>query len=219
MKQTLSDKYSVAWFKLAECISKGERERAIGIYRLLSHSIDNHAFAKQLEGDIYLFFGDNQVAQSKYTEAAMLYCKQQQYVQATAIYEHLLTLDTTSIEYVTKLFECAIKLNNIEKLTECSQKLIDYYLQHNNPERAQVAFMQLVEKVDMHEQLISVAIKIFMVHHKNQADEQQVQTMINYLIDRMIMANKMLMLQIFLTQLENAVTAYYQLAHAYLQEK
>jgi hypothetical protein len=37
MKQTQVDKHTIAWFKIAECVSRGEKERALGVYRLLSH--------------------------------------------------------------------------------------------------------------------------------------------------------------------------------------
>ena len=44
--------YSVAWFKLAEFVTRKEKERAFGVYRLLSHSIADRAFAAQLEACI-----------------------------------------------------------------------------------------------------------------------------------------------------------------------
>jgi hypothetical protein len=92
MKQVLSDKYNIAWFKLAECIARGEKERALGVYRLLSHSLGDIAFANQLEGDILLFFNDINAIQ-KYNQAAHLYVQDARILQAAAVYEHLIELD------------------------------------------------------------------------------------------------------------------------------
>ena len=72
MKQAVSNKYNIAWFKLADCVSRGEKERAFGVYRLLSHSLDDQALARQLEGDLLLAFQDDG-AVDKYREAVNLY--------------------------------------------------------------------------------------------------------------------------------------------------
>ena len=40
----------------SQCVARKEKERALGVYRLLSHSFDDLAFARQLEGDIFSFF-------------------------------------------------------------------------------------------------------------------------------------------------------------------
>ena len=60
-----SQKYSIAWFKLAECVGRKEKERALAVYRLLSHSIGDEALTTHLEGDILLSFDDD-VAIAKY---------------------------------------------------------------------------------------------------------------------------------------------------------
>ncbi len=92
MKQPFSDKHTIAWFKIAEYISRGEKERALGVYRLLSHSLDDAAYAKQLEGDILLSCNDQSAAITRYKDAALLYQKNNRLLQAAAIYEHLLLL-------------------------------------------------------------------------------------------------------------------------------
>ncbi len=92
MKQVEADKYNIAWFKLAECISRREKERALGVYRLLSHSFENAAVVHQLEGDIMLAFNDQERAVQKYVQAAQLYEQQGQLMQAIAVYDHIITL-------------------------------------------------------------------------------------------------------------------------------
>lgn len=93
MKQPVSDRYTIAWFRLAECVSRGERERALGVYRLLSHSIGNPAFESQLEGDLYLSFGDHGAALTRYQNAVTLYRASGRALEAAAVLEHVATLD------------------------------------------------------------------------------------------------------------------------------
>lgn len=102
MKEIPSDKYSVAWFKLAEFVGRGEKERALGLYRLLVHSFDDRAFAFQLEGDLLLSFNDAE-AQQRYMQAARLYQEDGDMLKAAAVYEHLLFLDADNIFYKKQL--------------------------------------------------------------------------------------------------------------------
>src|SRR3990172_10433854 len=75
MRQVPAEKYNIAWFKLAEFVARGEKERALGIYRLLIHSFDDKAFSYQLEGDLLSAFNDES-ARDKYLSAAQLYHKE-----------------------------------------------------------------------------------------------------------------------------------------------
>jgi len=99
MKPTSSDKYSVAWFKLAECVTRGEQERAFGVYRLLAHSFEDKAFALQLAGDLYLAFSDSASAVAKYEMAAQLYQESGRTGEAAAVYEHLYTISPAEKRY------------------------------------------------------------------------------------------------------------------------
>jgi len=87
VKLLSSGSYSIAWFKLADIVSRGEKERALSVYKLLMHSIQDEAFALQLEGDILLSFDDD-AALDRYNIAANLYKKNGDYQKAIAIYEH-----------------------------------------------------------------------------------------------------------------------------------
>jgi hypothetical protein len=89
MRQIPSDKYTIAWFKLADCVSKGEREKAFGVYRLLAHSIDDYAYALKLEGDLLFAFNDGS-AFEKYEQAAVLYQQHKRFKEAAALYEDLI---------------------------------------------------------------------------------------------------------------------------------
>jgi tetratricopeptide (TPR) repeat protein len=104
MKHLPSDKYNVAWFKLAECVARGEKEKALGVYRLLVHSLDEPAFIRQLEGDLLLAFKDY-AAVDKYVAAAELYQKSKKISEAAAVYEHIVVLAPEPEYHVAKLIE------------------------------------------------------------------------------------------------------------------
>lgn len=103
MRHLPSDKYNIAWFKLAEFVARGEKERALGMYRLLIHSFDDKALAYQLEGDLHLAFKDTVLAIGCYNQAAALYCLSEKYIEAAAIYEHIKMLNPYHHEAVSQL--------------------------------------------------------------------------------------------------------------------
>src|SRR5438552_2660485 len=87
-----TDKYTIAWFKIAECVSRGEKERALGVYRLLSHSFNDSAVARQLEADIYLSCNEVDRAIFLYRQAMEYYEKSGRTLEAAAVCEHLVFL-------------------------------------------------------------------------------------------------------------------------------
>lgn len=98
MKQFSTDTYTIAWFSLAEYVSRGEKQRTLGLFRLLSHSLGDPAYVVQLEGDILYAFRD-QDAEKKYVQAAKLYSEQGKIVYAIALYEQLIALSPTNMMY------------------------------------------------------------------------------------------------------------------------
>ena len=93
MKQEFhQDKYSIAWFKLAECVSRKEKERALAVFRLLSHSIDDPAMVAHLEADLLFTFEDD-AAISCYQKAIELYQQCERYGVAMGICNHLLYMN------------------------------------------------------------------------------------------------------------------------------
>ncbi len=124
MKQLLSEKYNVAWFKLADCIARGEKERALGVYRLLAHSFDDPALARQLHADILLSFKDER-AQEAYQEAAVLYRERDRLIEAAAVYEHLVTLDPNNVFYRVEIIELYQQLGIASKVSKYLYKLVD----------------------------------------------------------------------------------------------
>ncbi len=143
MKHVESDKYSVAWFKLADCIARGEKERALGVYRLLSHSLDDPALVCQLQADILLSFQDER-AQEKYKEAAILYRERNRLVEAAAVYEHLVTLDPHTIAYRLEMISLYQQLGIASKATQYVRNLIEYLLQRDQWKKA----IEVVDQYD-----------------------------------------------------------------------
>jgi|GEM_PF-5871095 len=123
MSQLESQKYQIAWFKLSEFVRRGEKERALGIYKLLMHTVDDAAFAKQLEGDLLLFFNDEGAIQS-YITAAQMYKKSNKLAQAVAIYEHLVAQFPHEYDLVCALVEHYLELGHPTRITLSLQRLI-----------------------------------------------------------------------------------------------
>lgn len=123
MKHFPSDKYNLAWFKLAECVSRGEKERALGVYRLLSYSISDKAYALKLEGDILFAFKDS-LATQRYQAALTAYCSQGRLREAAAISEYLITLNDNDRDLLEQLFALYKQLGNQKKIVHSALLLM-----------------------------------------------------------------------------------------------
>lgn len=105
MMRSSSEQYTIAWFTLAECVSRGERERAFGVYRLLSHSLDDRALAAQLEGDLCYAFKMPPQAVEQYQMAIRLYKQSGRLLEAASVCEHIRTIDAQNVQNSVELFE------------------------------------------------------------------------------------------------------------------
>ena len=132
MKHVPQDKYNVAWFTLAECVARGEKVRALGVYRLLAHSIEDIAFRRQLEADILLAFQDKDAAIVKYKDAAFLYQKNGKYLEAVAVYEHLRDLEPEKFDYLHTLIELYSLLRIDSKVAANLKLLFEVQLQRHD---------------------------------------------------------------------------------------
>lgn len=138
------DKYSVAWFKLAECVARGEKERAMGVYRLLSYSIEDQAFASQLAGDLLWAFDDEQAA-AEYHHAAQLYQKENRLLEAVAVYEHLITLIPKKELYLKNAADLYLQLDRKQQAISCLNNLFELLLEKNNYRKAH----DITKRLDM----------------------------------------------------------------------
>lgn len=133
MKQVSLDRYSIAWFKLAECVSRGEKERALGVYRLLAHSIDDQAFKYQLEGDLLLSFKDTHQAAEKYLLSIQQYKQTGRLFEMAALYGHLITLQPNNAEHHVQMVNIYHTLNLESKVFHYLESALDLLMQEANP--------------------------------------------------------------------------------------
>ena len=164
MKHIPSDKYNVAWFTLAECVSRGEKVRAMSLYRLLAHSIEDQAFTSQLKGDLLRAFQDKDSI-DLYQEAAELYEKDNRLLEAVAVYEHLIVLEPTKNRYLKSLIKLYKQLSISSKVVTFLERFFDYALEQHNCDDACDALYQLdniedaVEHINLHERFIRLLLR------------------------------------------------------------
>lgn len=126
-----SEKYSIAWFKLAELVSRKEKEKALGLYRLLFHALEDKALGYQLEGDLLFAFSDKQAIESYY-KAASFYEKNFKLIQAANLYENMHALAPERIEFSLKLVSLYTQLNNLQKVEKAYKSMIlSYIINHD----------------------------------------------------------------------------------------
>lgn len=130
-----SEKYTIAWFKLAEFVARKERERAFGIYRLLVHSLSDAALAAQLEGDLLLAFQDEKASES-YKKAITLYEAAGKHMQAAAVYEHCATLDPKNIFYLQELVRLYAQMDAPAQLARATVRAISLLMRNGDTDGA-----------------------------------------------------------------------------------
>ena len=130
MRVLASESYNVAWFKLADFVARGEKERALSIHRLLMHSVQDVAIAYQLEGDILLAFDDD-AALDRYHVAANLYKKAGKIKQAISVYEHV-SLFKEDENIFEALLDIYIFMEHTSGILETFSRLAKVCLKKNN---------------------------------------------------------------------------------------
>jgi|SRR4030095_2847356 tetratricopeptide (TPR) repeat protein len=125
MKQMQFNKNTIAWFKIAEYVSRGEKERALGVYRLLSYSFNDDAVARQLEADIYFSFSEYDSAIVLYRQAMDLYQKSNRVLEAVAVCEHLIVMCQHDMLLRRDAIRLYISLDNVSKIQMHICKALD----------------------------------------------------------------------------------------------
>ena len=218
MKHVPQDKYNVAWFTLAECVARGEKVRALGVYRLLAHSIEDTAFRRQLEADILLAFQDKDDAIVKYKDAAFLYQKSGKHLEAVAIYEHLRDLEPEKFDYLNSLIDLYTQLRINSKVAANLKLLFEVQLHSHDFEGAEQTLTVLDTVLDagqiaaQHEQ-ITFALMHQEYHHQDQVLRHIKASVIGFL-----QGNNNRALQKFLSTLEALNPSYAVEAYRFAQE-
>jgi hypothetical protein len=216
MRNVPSDKYSVAWFKLAECVSRGEKERALGVYRLLSHSLTDQAFARQLHGDILLSFNDTVAAIEHYRMAAHLYKNDNRILEAAAVNEHLVTLAPEQSAYRSTLVVLYTQLNMHAKALIHATILCERLITEGELEEAArivTSFEVLLlpeDGIQLREKLVYALIR------KDSISSHIITPHITTILQYFMIKNSSHDLQRFLQMLEAYNESYYMHARAYV---
>ena len=125
MVLVLSRKSTIAWFKLADLVERKEKERALTIYRLLVHSLNDFAYRAQLEGDLLAAFNDARAIES-YRRAALIYEKSDRLFSAALVYEQIALLHGSreqSSENLKRAYELYQLLGATNKAVHCIDAL------------------------------------------------------------------------------------------------
>lgn len=130
MRTFASESYTIAWFKIADFVARGEKERALNVYRLLMHSVPEPAISYQLEGDILLAFDDD-AAVDRYHVAANLYKKSGKIPQAISVYEHV-ALFKEDAKILEALLDSYLTIQNMAGFLESFSRLSKICLQQEN---------------------------------------------------------------------------------------
>ncbi len=215
MKHIAFDKCSVAWFRLAECVSRGEQERAFGVYRLLSHSLDDQALVQQLAGDLHLAFGEDQVALDKFERALNLYRDSGRVQAAVAIYEHMMTIDPAIHVHRAYLANIYEQMSADQKDRTTGHTSFEHALLAGEwDQAAQFAAQAGPAAGSMYEQLVQKQLE-------KGVSEKDVRESVCHAIDIFVAEGNDTRMQVFLTKLKKVSLAAHKQATEYLrgQEK
>lgn len=178
-----SDKYNLAWFKLAECVVRGERERALGVYRLLAHSLDDRAVALQLEGDILLAFKDISVAVERYRLAAQAYVQAEKLHHAAAIYDHILLLQPDNHTCLVDSVRVYRQLSSPARLEAAIELIVRVLISTRELQHVDL-YVQELGAHSLHVSLLHERLFVAMLQHQWQ--EQDVQQQLYKALDALL---------------------------------
>lgn len=208
---------NVAWFKLAEFIRRGEKERALSLYRLLIHSISDEPFLKKLEADIWFLFSPKK-SEVYYHEAAHAYLKADKKMEALFIFELLGERYPVSSQYYEQVIRLAGDLDDQEKKKNYQKKLYQSHLKNGAIEKGLALFKELEKQLKdadtftFHKELVLQALK------HNYAEQKVIKTSLQKALDGLIRTAPKADLQQFLSLVEELNQAWHKDAVAYLSK-
>lgn len=214
MNQISSEKYNIAWFKLAEFVSRGEKERALAMYRLLSHSLEDKAFVQQLEGDLLLSFNDD-AAYYRYGKAVATYLEHGRVAEAVAVYEHMVTLEPTTLEELQTLVALYLRMHNNLRIFEMTQHLFRWLMGKGEFEKVSALLQQIDDPgkfAVVHQELVQSWLKV------EDPPTDSLMLHVRKIIDHYFSVRQTKALQSFLITIKMLHVLLYQKACAYMQE-
>lgn len=144
---------SLAWYKLAELITRGEKEKVLNFYRLLSHSFAERAYALQVEGDILWAFADKGSLE-KYEQAVYLYQRDNKLPEAIALCEHMLQLEPTRIATIMTLLFLTIATDSVERFETHWKHLVSLWQKRDVPQAVmERAVLRVAAELDARDEI------------------------------------------------------------------
>ena len=213
MRLSACQSYTIAWFKLADFVARGEKERALMVLKLLMHSIQDEAVPYQLEGDVLLAFDDD-AALDRYHVAANLYKKSGKIKQAASIYEHVSVFKEDE-GILEALFDVYFLLQNDHGMLDTFSRLAKVCLQNNKFDLiSHLYYRYLLECQEMLHGLLGIRfVKALILYDTT---NKQLHSYLQQTIDMLEQSNKKEDLSIFLSQLEGLNKWLYIYAQEYI---
>lgn len=217
MEQGSSEKANVAWFKLAEFVGRGEKERAFGLYRLLMHSLEDPAFIKKLEAELLSSF-DEEESEKLYVDAAILYKKSGQPEEAALIYEHLIRLQPKNYIYVEKLILYSVELGWTGKAFLYRKKLYLLFLEKGKVEKGLELYKTFEESLkDVDRFAFYQAFTLAALTHKY-TEQAQIKTFMEKSLDSFLRMGYDAELQQFVSAIKALNSVWHKDAVEYLKK-
>jgi tetratricopeptide (TPR) repeat protein len=126
---------SIAWFKIANLIERREREKALSVYKLMAHSLQDKAYALQLEGDILCYFEDFPESCVKYLQSAFLYRNAKRWLDAVSLYEQVALIDPNNCDALIYSVPCYAQLDWAPKFKQNLETISGFILQNLSDEK------------------------------------------------------------------------------------
>lgn len=217
MRYVPSDKYTIAWFKLAECVAKGEKEKAFGVYRLLMHSLEDQAYAYQLEGDLLDAFQDERAIE-KYAHAAHLYQTNNRVKEAITLYKELIYKAPHENRYLFRLIDLCKNHKNPQAGLAKLIALSDELLEKNMSLQAAIVVDKLQDVANI-ASIVPLYTKVILALITMHSDKKDIiNDTLKKLLDSLVNHDYKNQLKAFLSELEQINLEWYERALKYLAE-
>lgn len=138
---------SVAWFKIANLIERREREKALSVYKLMSHSLQDRAYALQLEGDILWYFEEVSEACLKYLQSAFLYRNAKRWLDAVSLYEQVSLIHPNNCDALIYSVPCYAQLSWPQKFERQLEAIHNFVLQNSTDEKMIINLIKSLAEV------------------------------------------------------------------------
>lgn len=163
---------NLAWFKLSEFISRKEKERAFGVYKVLMLAFESKEYCLLVEGDLHAVFEEYNEAFNKYFEAAKLYEEKKDLFLTTVAYEAIVKV-YNKLQFWQKLLNFYNQIGYIPKIALALKNIFYLALEEKKNNLAEETLKELkkVEKYCIDEEEALALYKLQENNHKKEALE------------------------------------------------